>query len=366
MGDIRTDVSTGLSGARATGATGMTQTDFERIKTDVDTSGGMSGADRKWLEAQPGGLTLEAALDSHLDYAGYVHTANGNLSPNRSGDELHADADRYASGLDQRPGLWRYGDNGLPNSLGPGDKVGKDENGNDVRTFQTGPNLTKVIGDSAVSDADATASRKTQDDFCAKMSARTGFDVSNPPSVGQAKAYFQKLADGGASPDQIRQEYGSYTKAFFKNPGGVDWKPQIDPKSPDFNDRINQQPIAKDGKRLIDCEGFAAMGENILGGLKKNGQPMFDVKLAESSSHITAGFFPHGGDPRNGFVVDNESANKIPNTVSARDWAATTDPDTRKRYLMRAYMSGQGEQLPTDYGDSFNNMRPPPDKVKVN
>jgi hypothetical protein len=374
MSEIRTDIANGNKVARWGASADLSKDDYAKIKADFVASQGLNDDDKQWLRKQPGGLELEAALNSDLDYDGYVHTANHSLDITRQGGELdgehgelHHDADRYQAGLDRLPSMGSFGDNGLPQSLGAGNYLGRDDNGQSVTAYQTGGgNTTKVVGDLKISDADASQARDAQKDFCTKMSARIGLDVANPPSVAAAKRYFQTMADGGASTSDIRREYDSYLKTFYRHPGGVDWSPPLDPKSSDFGDRIAAQPVAKDGRRLIDCEGFAALSENVLGGIRKNGQPMFDVKLASTSSHITCGVFPHGGDPRNGFVVDNANANPIPtDNISARDWAASPDADTRKRYLMRVYMQSAGEGMPADYGDTFSAMGPPPEKIKM-
>ena len=118
------------------------------------------------------------------------------------------------------------------------------------------------------------------------------------------------------------------------------------------------------GKRLIDCEGFAAMSENVLGGLKKNGQPMFDVKLSSSAEHVVCGVFPHGGDPKGGFVVDNYNVRDLSlDPRQAANYNQTTDRDTRMRFLLRNHMAQNNEGQATQFGDSYADMKPPPTKT---
>jgi hypothetical protein len=70
------------------------------------------------------------------------------------------------------------------------------------------------------------------------------------------RRHFQGMADRGANQDQIKKEYGDYLKIFYRHPGGVDWNPKSDHNNVDAS--VKQQPIAKDRKRLIECEGFSA------------------------------------------------------------------------------------------------------------
>jgi hypothetical protein len=234
-----------------------------------------------------------------------------------------------------------------------------------VTGYKTGENYTKVIGDDLanISDSDAMKSRQAQKDFTTKMSGIVGTDVPNPPSANAAKAYFQGMADRGASQDQIKKEYGDYLKTFYRHPGGVDWNPKLDPNNVDAS--FKQQPVAKDGKRLIDCEGFSALTENVLGGIKKNGQPMFDIMHSASPGHVVAGVFPHGGDPKKGFVVDNEKVHDMTlNPLMEKEFNSTPNADTKMRFLMRTHMQKNNEGTPDSYGHTYNSMNPPPTKGK--
>ena len=234
-----------------------------------------------------------------------------------------------------------------------------------VNGYKTGSNYTKIIGDDLanISDADAKKSRLAQKDFTTKMSGITGLDVPNPPSAKAAQSYFQGLADRGATPQQIKNEYGQYLKTFYRHPGGVDWNPKLDPKNIDSS--FKQQPDAKDGKRLIDCEGFSALSENVLGGIKKNGQPMFDIMHAGSPGHVVAGVFPHGGDPKQGFIVDNENVNGVTvNPLIEKQFNASSNMDTKKQFLLKTHMEGNKEGTPDSYGESINSMKSPHAKVK--
>jgi hypothetical protein len=360
-----TDVKGMVQTARTTkldGADGISKSEYESIKSAYRDQP-QSNESIRWLERQH--PHLHAAITSGLDYDGYVGTAVGSLNMTRAGDELAADARQRSAKLDRLPPISDFGSNGLPKSVPGGDPLGNHpESGKPVRGHQTGPNYTKVIGDDLanISNTDAERSRQAQRDYTAKMSGVIGTDIPNPPSVKSARAYFQTLADRGASQAEIKSEYDQYLKTFYRHPGGVDWNPKLDPK--DVDARFAQQPVAKDGKRLIDCEGYAALTENVLGGIKKNGQPMFEIQHSASSGHVVAGVFPRGGDPRDGFVVDNTNVRDLrPDPRMNRDYEATRDRATRERFLLRNYMQNAGEGTATEFGSTYLEMRPPPSKV---
>lgn len=353
-------------GSKLDGVEGISKSEYESIKNEI-RNGNPSSKSLKWLEKNH--PHLHAAVQSDLDYNGYVGTAIGSLNMNRAGGELKQDAAQRNAKLDQLPPYRDFGENGLPKKGVVHEQgLGTDpDTGNKIDAYKTGTNTTKISGDALanISDAEADKSRKAQKDMTVKMSGIIGTDVSNPPSVKAARAYFQGLADRGASPDQIRKEYGQYLKTFYRHPGGVDWKPPLDPKNLDAN--FNQQPVAKDGKRLIDCEGYSALTENVLGGLKKNGQPMFDILHGASNQHVTTAVFPHGGDIRKGFIVDNENATSFPklNPQLEKDFAKSS-VDAQKRFLMKQHMEANSEGSPNSYGSDFTNMKSPFEKVKVN
>lgn len=360
MTELKTVVSTARQ-TRADGADGISKAEYAQIKAAYAQC---DGAEVKWLEkTHP---HLAASLQSGLDHDGYTGTTIGSLNLTRAGDELRGDAGRRAANLDKLPPLSDYQANGMPKSVPAGDNLGKHpDNGKDVRAYQTGPNITKVVGDDLAntSDADALKSRQAQKDFATKMSGVTGLDVSNPPSVGAARAYFQGMADKGATPAELKREYGQYLQTFYKHPGGgVDWKPALDPKT--IGARVQEQPLAKDGKRLVDCEGFAALTENIMGGVKaKNGQPMFDIQHSATSSHVVCGVFPRGADKREGFVVDNTQVRDLrPDSRFDALYAQSTGDETRERFLLRTYLGAQGVGTPTEYGRTYGNMHPPASK----
>ena len=193
------------------------------------------------------------------------------------------------------------------------------------------------------------------------MSGIIGTDIPNPPSVNASKNYFQQLANRGATPEQIKTEYQEYMKTFYQHPGGVNWDPKLDPKNLDKN--FAQQPLAKDGKRLIDCEGYSAMTENILGGIQKDGKPMFDIMHGAGGGHVLTGVYPHGGDPRKGFIVSNDKVDDVKWDPALDKDFAKGSLETKQQYVVKHYWGKEFGGSTNQYGNDYTRMAPPSGKV---
>ena len=343
------------------GAAGISKSEYDAIKKSFQ-SNPQSSDSVKWLEKNH--PHLHASIVSDLDHSGYTGTAVGSLNLTRAGDELKDDAARREQSLNKLPYVKDYGPNGLPKSMPPGDPVAGAEAGEKWKEYKTGTNTTFIKDGSKlenISDADAQKARQSQKDYCAKMSGIIGTDVPNPPSVNASKNYFQQLANRGATPDQIKNEYQDYLKTFYQHPGGVNWDPKLDPKNLDKN--FGQQPLAKDGKRLIDCEGYSAMTENILGGIKKDGKPMFDIMHGAGGGHVITGVYPHGGDPRKGFIVSNDQVQDTKwNSNLDKDFAKGS-PETKQQYVVKHFWEKEFGGKTSQYGSDYTRMAPPSGKV---
>ena len=343
------------------GAVGISKSEYDAIKKSYQ-SNPQSSESIKWLEKNH--PQLHAAIVSDLDYSGYVGTAVGSLNSTRAGDELKQDAAKREQTLNKLPDVKDYGPNGLPKNMPPGDPVAGAEPGEKWKEYKTGTNTTFIKDGSKlenISDADAQKAREAQKNYCAKMSGIIGTDIPNPPSVNASKNYFQQLANRGATPEQIKSEYQEYMKTFYQHPGGVSWDPKLDPKNLDKN--FSQQPLGKDGKRLIDCEGYSAMTENILGGIKKDGKPMFDIMHGAGGGHVITGVYPHGGDPRKGFIVSNDTVNDV-------KWDSRMDkdfekgsPQAKQEFVVRNYWQKEFGGSTNKYNSEYANMDAPPGKI---
>jgi hypothetical protein len=319
------------------GAGGISKEEYAALRREFSSNHYEDTATREWLrKTHP---NLATAFTNRLDYDGYTGLCTGGVR--ETADDLKAASATRMGALDRLPPLEQYDLDGLPKSLQPELSAGG------MTAYKSGENRTRVKdGSCAVSTASAEASRRAQAEFVSKMNGvvrgdsvyGSGDTIKNPPTTLDAKQYFQAMADKGASPEQIKAEYGKYASTFYKS-AGVDWKGKsgvgtdvgLDPDT--LDEQFAQQPITADGKRLIDCEGFAVMGERVLGGLRKNGQPMFDVVHGGNASHTIAGVFPHGGDQRRGFIIDNDRV-ETPNAPgSDADWKKTNIASQRYRVL---------------------------------
>jgi hypothetical protein len=361
QGDVKTKVQDATK-SKLDGAAGISKSEYEQIKKDFQTHPQKTDT-VKWMEKNH--PHLYHSITSNLNYEGYVGATIGSLNITKSGEELKRDADVRSAKLDKLPPVSDYRADGLPQNASVGDPVPPAEPGDKWNAYKTGSNTTFIKNNgAAVSDADANKAREAQKDYCTKMSGIIGADISNPPSLKAAQNYFQTLANRGASPENIKKEYAEYLKTFYKHPGGVTWDPKLDPKN--LDSAFGQQPIGKDGKRLIDCEGYAALTEHMLAGIKKDGKPMFEIQHGAGPGHVLTGVFPYGGDPRKGFIVNNDQVQDI--KWDSRFDQGLRQAETREvgmRFIVREHWKQQfGEKSSThEYGSTYTNMKPPTGKV---
>jgi hypothetical protein len=356
MGDLKVMVQ-GAEASAYDGARGISPKEFETLKAEYRQNHLGDKATIDWLEKTHG--PLATALGQDLDYETYTGMCNSSIyrgSDNVEGESLN----RYRN-LDRLPSLSNYDSDGLPKNIGASAVTQRDDSAKNPKfEYHTGSNLTRIEENScAVDDAQAKASRGAQYEFVSRMNGVVGYDrIKNPPTVEDAKLYFQKMADKGASPAQIRDEYGKFTSTFYK-PAEVDWEGK--PAGLDVNrldEQFKDQPIIKDGRRLIDCEGFSGMSEKVLGGIKRrDGQPMFDVVHAGSSRHAVAGVFEHGGDARRGFIVNNNKLESAKFNGGDADFRQLPEAKRRSAILATWMSERRGEQV-REMGDTYGDQVP--------
>jgi hypothetical protein len=192
-----------------------------------------------------------------------------------------------------------------------------------VIQFSSGVNTDRLAPDGFKSTYGATADRRlAQIDQNQRMNKTLGRPAS-PQSVDDARDYFNAYAKGKTT-DQVRTEYQSYLKNFYVHTGdGVDWDPKIDPKDrpAQLQSMLNQQDQTKDGRTLVDCEGFSYLTDHILGGVSNpDGSKRFDVTYARNSEHVITGVFDRGGGL--GFTVNNSNTTLLavrPNDPAAEN-----------------------------------------------
>ena len=122
----------------------------------------------------------------------------------------------------------------------------------------------------------------------------------------------------------MKGELSQYSTNFYVHSGGgVKWgagKDLANNLDPAFKD----QPSLKDGRKIIDCEGYAAMTEKMLGGIQDPAtkKPMFELEHVKSPDHTMVGVFRAGDPSHSGFTVNN---NEVKNVTPAQLEQAKSD-----------------------------------------
>lgn len=215
-------------------------------------------------------------------------------------------------------------DNNVPESLQPinqdltGDHIPfSGDNGGKVHWYKTGDNWTKVP--EGALDATVEQQKQTQanqqEQISKMQAAMPGTQISNPPTIQQAQQYFQKIAGKGtpAEVDNVKKELGNYLTNFYVHAGqGVDWGAGKNLAN-NLEKSLADQPKLKDGRTVIDCEGFAAITERLLAPVKDPaGKPMFEIMQGATPNHAIVGVFRAGDPFKAPFMVSNNSVTTIP------------------------------------------------------
>jgi len=197
-----------------------------------------------------------------------------------------------------------------------GDRVNQKVDGRLVRQFKTGENVTKVPdGELDATPAQQAETKAAQKKVLDDMKAK-GVDASDPPTIAQTKEYLQKVAGKGTPEEtkKLQTALGDYLSAYYKHAGqGVDWgagKGLADNMEKAFAD----QPKLKDGRVVIDCEGFAALTQNLIKDIKdpKTKQPMFEMMQGATPNHAIVGVFRKGAPFQEPFMVSNDRVTPMP------------------------------------------------------
>lgn len=174
--------------------------------------------------------------------------------------------------------------------------------------------------DAETSDNQARLSAQaTQEqlEFASKMG---GGKVSFPPTHEEAKAHFATLK---GKDDEIKKDYSAYTHAFYQHVGqdqesidkgvkDVNYTPHKLP-----NGKISTAPTGADdvrdnaqlnnrGRRVIDCEGYVQLGQDLLGAAGYT-QPTVhratDAKHPGNTGHVMLEMKDSTGQP---LIVNNQ------------------------------------------------------------
>jgi hypothetical protein len=260
----------------------------------------------------------------------------------------------------------------LPASLQPSQALSDDshvpyrDSGEMVRSYRTGENITRVSDGhfDSITPAACADTKAKQTEICSKMSVSLGHQVSNPPSLADAQSYFQKVAKSGTAAEiaGLKTEYGDFLKTFYVHSGhGVTWQAGANLAN-NLEASLRQQPKLADGRTLIDCEGFAALNECILGPIQdpKTRKPMFEMMHAESGDHIATGFFKKDDPLRAPFTVNNEKVSDVPPEKIAllkkMSKPGQATGEVGQRWLLRGEL---GSELPAQkFGRKMHELKP--------
>lgn len=296
----------------------------------------MSDEQLKLLAQSPEGRTLLNKAREELD-AGWTTDAE-KAQMQRIDNALAAPAPAPAAAKKQN----------LPDALQPGKEIDSGNHINQkvdgrlVRQFQTGANVTKVPdGELEATPAQQATTRAAQDAFVEKMKA-AGVSASTPPTLQQAQEYFKKVAGRGtpAEVEKVKGELGAYLKNFYVHAGqGVDWGAGKNLAN-GLEGALADQPKLDDRRTVIDCEGYAALTERLLGGIKEPGtqKPMFELMQGATPNHAIVGVFRAGRPYDAPFMVSNDTVTTIPkdSVESARKLAGAKSSDEAvQKFLLK-------------------------------
>ncbi|QRN97043.1 hypothetical protein JRI60_50180 [Archangium violaceum] len=236
----------------------------------------------------------------------------------------------------------------LPSELQPGNAMTEHDpvkvDGRNVRFYKTGENVTKVPDDALDIPPEKQAEiRGKQEAFVAEMKSKlpAGTKVDNPPTLEQAQKYFQAIAGKGTAADveNVRKKYGEFLTDFYVHAGqGVDWgagKNLANNLEKSFAD----QPRLKDGRQVIDCEGFAALTERVLGPIQDPAtkKPMFELMQSATDNHAITGVFRRGDPFNKPFMVSNDSVTPIPDHAmeNAKKLARPGQTESAEKFMLK-------------------------------
>ena len=134
----------------------------------------------------------------------------------------------------------------------------------------------------------------------------------DPYETADVREYFQQLAKTGSA-EAIAAEFEVYLKAYYVHAGdGVTWSKSVplDERPDRIDELIEGQPSDAAGRRLIDCECFSYLADNVFSAIEtKNGDRRFAVRYVQRPGHITALVVDRAS--RRAFGVDNEDVDAL-------------------------------------------------------
>ena len=176
---------------------------------------------------------------------------------------------------------------------------------NGTHTEVTPRNYASTYGDVATRRLDQISQTRS-------MQAVVGPDA-DPHDLSQVRRYMTDYARTHST-EQVSGEYQRYLQNFYAHSGnnGVTWRSDVPlaDRGARAQELTSGQPADASGRRIIDCEGYAAITDHVFRDMPgADGRPRFAVMHAGRDDHVIAGVADRDG---RFFTVNNDQARMTP------------------------------------------------------
>lgn len=206
-----------------------------------------------------------------------------------------------------------------------------------VRTIDADGSELKIAPYSHDTTFGAIAARRiAQLEQRERMTAALGREV-DPFKAEDARAYFGEY-EKRHSTAELKSELGNYLASFYVHAGeGADWSASVaeDDRAKKLDQLFANVPLDEAGRKIIDCEGFAAIAESIFGASEK-----FDMYYVQRPGHVVAAVVAK--DKSEMFVVNNQRVLDVPmdptgEALRKAAGAAKDDPFAADKSFSRSF-----------------------------
>jgi hypothetical protein len=170
-----------------------------------------------------------------------------------------------------------------------------------VRSLETNGSEVKVAPYSHDTTFGAIASRRiAQLETREKLSSLLGREA-DPFKAADAREYFAKF-EKSHSTAEVKQELANYLASFYVHAGeGAAWSKGVaeDNRAGKLDELFADLPVDEAGRKIIDCEGFAAINESVFKDSSK-----FDMYYVQVPGHVVAAVIDKKKEEM--FVVSNQ------------------------------------------------------------
>jgi hypothetical protein len=178
--------------------------------------------------------------------------------------------------------------------------------------------------------------------FTSRMEQTLQMSGANPNNLADVRAYMDQVSQQ-QGPDGVRRELNAFLTSFYTHgnsvnyhPTGSDWT-RNEPQVGDIQSRTMQDGASR---KVIDCDGYAALARDVLGGIDGG---RYDFQWGYTSgpggAHMLGGVM----DTRSGqgFVVDNNQTG----ATYTRNPGETLDAAARRGMALSLNQFHQGQNI---------------------